>query len=103
MRSLWSVWRDHAITYEEFDYGAAMIDGKPTPVSGAKPGRRYLTRINMIVCGNRNVVNSTPQRDYEIVALLDGILDGKQSLVELSEFITALPKPPRYLYRENHL
>lgn len=96
----YAVWRDRAITYEEFDDGAAIVDGRPVQISGAKPRRRYLTNFNVILCGNQNVINSTPQLDYEIVALLDGILDGKQSIDDLSSFITALPRPPRWL-RDN--
>jgi hypothetical protein len=91
----YAVWNGRAITREEYDDGAALIDGKPMPISGAEIRIRFLTRYNFLVCGNRHVINDM-KADWEALQLLDGILRGTRRLGDLVAFIQALPKPPRY-------
>ncbi|MDP1860069.1 MAG: hypothetical protein Q8K82_15445 [Gemmatimonadaceae bacterium] len=87
-------WRDHRIGRQEYDDGAAIIDGVPRRVENAVLRRRFLTPYNLLVAGNRHVINENVN-DRPMRILLDGILAGTHSLADLVDFVANLPKPAR--------
>lgn len=92
----YAIWNGRPIRREEYDDGAALIDGKPVRISNAEVRVRFLTPYNFIVCGGRHVSNDVAV-DWEIARVLDAILRGEQYVDDLVTFVKALPKPARYL------
>jgi hypothetical protein len=91
----YAVWNDRAISREDFDDGATLVNGKPQRVVHAEVRQRFLTPYNFIVCGNRHVINDK-RHDRTIQALLDGILRGDRTLSDLVSFVDALVRPARF-------
>jgi len=91
----YALWNGRPIKREEYDDGAAIIDGRPVRVKGAQLRIRFLTDYNFIVCGNRHVINENAL-DARVVELLNGILAGTKTVEALAEFVRSLPKPLRY-------
>ncbi len=86
----YGVWKDKLITREEYDDGSAIIDGKPTRVSGAKLRIRYVTPYNIVICGQDNVLNNF-RIDEAATKLFDDILLGRKSVEDLIAFVADLP------------
>lgn len=72
------------ISKEEYDDGAAEINGKVVNAKGAELRARYLTKYNFFIAPHNSVINSKDfdqtSRDY-----LDGILDGAWDLEDFLE------------------
>ena len=87
----YAVFRDEAgvewpITRQEYDDGAAVIDGKVIDLDDkAELRTRYLTRYNFVICGKCHPFNSG-KGDKLTKKYLDGILSGEMSL---KDFIRA--------------
>lgn len=92
-------WNDHRISRQEYDDGAAIIDGVPRRIENAVVRRRFLTPYNLVVTGNRHVINES-HYDRKMLTLLDGILTGTHCLDDLVAFVAGLPKSAR-LHTEN--
>lgn len=92
----YAIWNGRPITRLEYDDGAAIIDGRPVKVKGAQVRIRFLTDYNLIVCGNRHVINEN-SLDRQVVGFLDGILAGTETVQALADFVRSLPKPYRYM------
>jgi hypothetical protein len=92
----YAVWNDIPITAGEFEDRAAIIDGKLVRISGAKRRTRFLTSYNMIIAGNRHVINEN-DLDDTVSFFLDDILSGQRTLEELARYVQQLPKPRRFL------
>jgi hypothetical protein len=89
----YGLWKDHFITREEYDDGAAIIHGKPTQTKGAKLRLRYLTPYNIVLCGDDHVLNSiSPQLDVDLTKLLDEMLLGTKTIEDLISFVDYLPR-----------
>lgn len=80
------------ISKEEFDDGAALIEGKIVETIGQASLRcRYLSKYNFIVASKLSPINSKNE-DGTTQCLLDGILKGLRSLDDLLGFIEDLPR-----------
>lgn len=90
----YGLWEGHAITREEYDDGAAMIDGEPTHVQGAELRVRYLTPHNMIVCPQRSVINNS-DLDREMRQIMNSILRSEATISDLVQFVGEVPRRPR--------
>lgn len=89
----YAVYEGHAITREEFDDGAAEIDGKIIDITGKAETRvRYLTPYNFIICAKWNPLNEN-KYDDTIETILNGMLMGVRNIDEL---VTLVEKAPRH-------
>ena len=83
------------ITRAEYDDGAAIIDGKVVDFEGrAKLRIRYITPYNFIICAQFNPINNS-RYDNKILSLLNGILNGKNSVEQIVEFVDRMPRDSR--------
>jgi hypothetical protein len=92
----YGIWKDRFITREEYDDNAAMIDGKPTDIGGAKPRVRYLTPYNFVICGQQHVLNNTGEVDMQTTKLMDEILLGSKTVDDLVDYVDNLQGSPRF-------
>lgn len=90
----YAVWNGRAITREEYDDRAAVIDGRPIRINGAELRLRYLTPFNLLLCGNRHVINE-PKYDGTVTRLMDGLLRRERTLSDLSSHVMDLAVPER--------
>lgn len=83
------------VTRSEYDDGAAVIDGKVVDLKGeAKLRIRYITPYNFIICAQFNPINNDNYDDM-MVALLNGILKGRNSVDEIAKFVSKMPRDRR--------
>jgi len=88
----YAVFNDNLISREEFDDGAAVIDGKPIDTLGNAELRvRYITPYNFIIAPHGSPINNQAfdQRRSEI---LKEIIFGKTNLEQLIKEVNSLPK-----------
>jgi hypothetical protein len=90
----YSVWNGRALTREEYDDQATIVDGRPVRINGAELRLRYLTPFNLLLCGNRHVINE-PVHDGAVTRLMDGLLSDKHTLRELVKYVMGLEVPTR--------
>ena len=80
------------ITRQEYDDGAAVINGKVIPSNGRFKLRvRYLTPYNFVICAQFHPFNSN-YGDTITKQYLDGILKGTYSIEEFVDASLLLPK-----------
>jgi hypothetical protein len=91
----YALWQGRPIKLAEHDDGAAIIDGVPTIVRGAEARRRFLTRYNVLICGRRNVINTTTD-ELQLGKLLDDILIRDTNLDSLVGVVNRLPIPSHF-------
>lgn len=85
-------YHDKKITIEEYDDGAAEINGHIVDIEeNAKLRMRYITPYNFIICGKFNPINNS-HYDDKMGKLLNGILKGTNSVEEMVEFVDQMPK-----------
>lgn len=88
-------YENNKVTREEYDDGAAVIDGKVVDLNGkAKLRTRYITPYNFIICAHFNPMNSSVYDDM-LEKLLNGILKGQNSVEEIVEAVKKMPKHRR--------
>ncbi|MGI8509874.1 MAG: hypothetical protein ACR2MQ_11170 [Gemmatimonadaceae bacterium] len=92
----YAIWQGRPIRLAEAEDGAAIIDGELRRVRNAERRIRFLAPYNMIICGNRHVINESDV-DVHMQEYLDGILNGERTIDELARFVQQLKKPRRYL------
>lgn len=90
----YGIWNDRLITREEYDDGAALLDGKPTDTRGADLRVRYITPYNFILCGQRHVINNTANIEIQMTKLLDEILLERKTVKDLINFVERLHLVP---------
>ncbi|HJQ25039.1 MAG TPA: hypothetical protein VKA60_14065 [Blastocatellia bacterium] len=80
-----------AISREEFDDGAALIDGQIVETAGQATSRiRYLSKYNLLIAPQLSPINCQ-DADDEIRQLLDGLLQGSHGVDDLLGLIESLP------------
>lgn len=88
----YAVFDGYNITREEYDDGAAVINGKVIDLKGKAELRiRYLTPYNFIICAQFNPINRTEYDDV-MIKLLNGILEGENSPEDIVQFVAKLPR-----------
>jgi hypothetical protein len=93
----YALWEDKLITRQEYDDGAALVEGKPVRISGAELRLRYITPYNFILCGGDHIlISSEVNVDMELTNLLDEILLGTKNINDLMDFVDNLPNKKRY-------
>ena len=76
----------------EYDDDAAVIDGKVVDLEHkAKLRNRYLTPYNFIICAHFNPINNSKYDSY-MRQLLDGILEGRNSVDDIIEFVNKMSR-----------
>jgi hypothetical protein len=94
----YGLWNNKAITRQEYDDGSAVINGKPTRVSGAQLRLRYITPYNFILCGGDHVLfNDGGNIPAKMTTLLDELLLGKITFTDLVSFVGDLPITSKYM------
>lgn len=84
--------RDIKISRNEYDDGAAIIDGKPVEIGGEAELRvRYLSPYNFIIAPQGTPINNY-KFDFKRRELLKGIIFGHQTVEQLVEEVLRLPK-----------
>jgi hypothetical protein len=79
--------KDTAITLEEYDDGAAEINGKIVPVPpSVRSHMRFLTKYNFIITFNSSPYNSTKFEEYSLEYFKD-ILSGSKSYEEFFHWL----------------
>lgn len=85
-------WNGHVITRAEYDDGAAEINGGVVSLNGeAEIRRRFLTPYNFIICAKFNPINKSEYDDI-LKKLLDGMLNGNNTIENVIDFINELPR-----------
>ena len=91
----YAVYNGQNITRQEYDDGAAVIDGKVIDVEGqAELRRRYLTPYNFLICAVLNPVNES-KYDRSMGRILNGILKNTHTVNEIIEFVDGLGRHRR--------
>jgi len=93
VREEYGLWQGHPITREEYDDGAAMINGEPTRTEGAELRARYLTPHNMLICSKISVVNNH-KIDRKLRRVMNKILRNESDVSDLIAFVDGLPRNP---------
>lgn len=88
----YAVWQDKLIKREEYDDGAAIVNGKPTQTRDANLRVRYLSPYNFVIGGQDHVLNSPGDIDSQATRLLNEILLGSKTIDDFVSFVTSLPK-----------
>ena len=79
------------ISREEFDDGAAFIEGRIVETAGRATARvRYLSKYNLLIAPQLSPINCQ-DADDEIRRILDGLLQGSRSVDDLLGLIEGLP------------
>ncbi len=81
-----------AISREEYDDGAAVINGKVIDTKGSRLRIRYLSNYNFVIAAKQSPINSH-EFDSGSKEILNGILKGTNTFDELFDFILPLNKP----------
>ncbi len=93
----YAIWNGRLIKREEYDDGAALIDGKPVRTIGAELRVRYITPYNFVLCGSDHVLNNTEgSTDIDVTKLFDEILLEKKTIDDLVDLVGQLPNLPKY-------
>lgn len=80
------------VTREEYDDGAAVIDGEVVSLDGAlELRRRYLTPYNFIIAPVGSCINNV-DFDADREELLNGLLAGTVTIDELAKAVKELPR-----------
>lgn len=88
----YAVFKDNVITREEYDDGAAVINGQVEDTKGEAELRiRYLTPYNFIICAKWNPLNNRVY-DSGIEKILNGMLTGENDINELVKLVEKLPR-----------
>lgn len=88
----YALYQGSIITRAEFDDGAAVIDGKVVDLAGKAELRiRYLTPYNFIICAKWNPINES-RYDNRIKKILNGILNGTDTIDTLIDLCESLPR-----------
>lgn len=83
---------NYKITRDEYDDGAAMIDGKLVDFNGnAKLRVRYITPYNIVVAPVNSPINNN-RFDSNLKKIMNGILQGGESIESLMQAVEKLPK-----------
>jgi len=92
-REEYGLFRDiYKVNREEYDDGAAMIEGQLTDFDGEAELRvRFLTPYNIIIAAVNSPVNNN-KFDSELRLLMNGILQGTYNIEDLTKAIQVLPK-----------
>lgn len=94
----YAVYRGIKIKRAEYDDGAAVINGKVIDLNEEAEIRiRYITPYNFVICAQFNPINNNDYDD-KMESLLNGILNGVNSVEELVEFVNLMPRDKRDLY-----
>jgi hypothetical protein len=92
----YALWEGRPITRAEYDDGAALINGTPTQVPSAEVRRRFLSPYNVLICGQRNVINNDANYDAQLDSVLDEILRRNAPLSVLADLVRKLPIPSQF-------
>lgn len=85
-------WNGKLVSRMEYDDDAALIDGKVVDLEHkAKLRNRYLTPYNFIICAHFNPINNSKYDSY-MRQLLDGILEGRNSVDDIIEFVNKMSR-----------
>lgn len=85
-------WNGKLVGRMEYDDDAAVIDGKVVDLEHkAKLRNRYLTPYNFIICAHFNPINNSKYDSY-MRQLLDGILEGRNSVDDIIEFVNEMSR-----------
>jgi len=87
----YGVFQNHFVTREEYDDGAAVIDGKPCRIDGVQLRVRYLAPYNFVIAPHESPINNH-KFDSRFQELMNGILDDKYSVEDLAKEVRKLPK-----------
>jgi hypothetical protein len=88
------VYKGRFIRREEYDDGAAVINGKVVQTLGkAKLQVRYLTRYNFLIAPNASPINKN-QYDQMFEEALKKILEGAMSVEDIANLVRRLPRNP---------
>ncbi|MHA6234428.1 hypothetical protein [Pseudomonas fluorescens group sp. PF-69] len=80
------------ISREEYDDGAAVIDGEVVALDGnAELRTRYLAPYNFIIAPVGSCINNQ-NFDTERVQMMDGMLNGSCTIEQIAERVRVLPK-----------
>jgi len=89
----YGLWKGHEITREEYDDGAAVVNGDLVSTVGeAELRTHYVTRTNFLITAKKNVVN---HKDYrrKYTRMMNGILKDEASLEDLIALVSETPRP----------
>lgn len=89
----YAIFENQLIRREEYDDGAAVIDGRVVDINGAKLRLRHLTPYNFLITSQNSPINSNEFDRYS-GEILDGILSKKRTIHDLCDFVKKLPKHP---------
>jgi hypothetical protein len=90
------IFEGHFVTREEYDDGAAVIDGKLVDLAGRVSLRvRYLTPYNFIIAPKESPINNS-RFDSEFEALMNKLLEGDNVFDELVRKVRQLPRQEKY-------
>jgi hypothetical protein len=91
-REEYAVFGERLITREEYDDGAAVVDGRVVPTAGkAKLRCRYITSHNMVVAAHMSPINNN-EFDSVFEEIMNGILRGVRSVEDLASAVSDLPR-----------
>lgn len=80
------------ISREEYDDGAAVIDGEVVALDGnAELRTRYLAPYNFIIAPVGSCINNQGFDEVR-VQMMDGMLNGSCTIEQIAERVRALPK-----------
>lgn len=89
------IYKGRFITREEYDDGAAVINGKPVRTLGkAKLQARYLSPYNFLIVAVTSPINDN-QNDRRFEEAMKAVLEKKMSLEELAALVRSLPRNPK--------
>lgn len=89
------VYKGKFVTREEYDDGAAILDGKPIRISGkVKLQVRYLTPYNFLIIPIASPVNDS-QYDEMFENALRAVLERKMGISGLADLVRKLRRNPR--------
>lgn len=87
-----ALFKGNHISREEYDDGAAVIDGEVIALDGnAELRTRYLAPYNFIIAPVGSCINNQ-DFDEDRVQMMDGMLNGTCTIEQLAERVRALPK-----------
>lgn len=88
----YAVYKDNVISREEYDDGAAVINGKVIDIGSDSELRvRYLTPYNFIICAKWNPLNNNAY-DNAVEDILNGMLKGTRTINELVDLVEKIPR-----------
>lgn len=94
----YAIYKDKIIKEEEYEDGAAEIDGKVVDIEGEAELRvRYLTPYNFIICAKWNPFNNS-RYDERVENILNDMLDGIRNIDDLVTLFKKIPKHENDIY-----